>query len=62
MLGGFKISCNYCGNKASIKTMEQYNDMKQLKKTAGFHIVKGEIKCWKCGNKVTEQKVNEKAG
>lgn len=54
---GFKISCDYCGEKSPIKSAEQFKDMLNPKSFQKFTISKHGIKCRKCGNKVLEEKV-----
>jgi hypothetical protein len=57
VLGGFKISCNYCSAKTSIKSPEQLADLMKKKSDSTFYFDGKELKCKKCGNKV---KVAEK--
>ena len=57
MLAGFKISCDYCGEKTHISSAAQFKDMLKLKSDAKFTISKDGIKCRKCGNKVVEKVV-----
>ena len=54
MLGGFKITCNYCNEKTSIKSAEQFKDMLNEKSEAKFTLSKTGLRCRKCGNKVEE--------
>jgi hypothetical protein len=56
-MAGFKLSCDYCGEKTPIKSPEQYKDLLDEKYDAKFTISKHGIKCRKCGNKVVEKVV-----
>ena len=57
MLGGFTLKCNYCNEKTSIKSAEQFKDMLKPKPDAKFTLSKIGLRCRKCGNKVEETKV-----
>lgn len=54
MLGGFKLLCNYCGVKTSIKSVEQFKDLQNEKSDAKFTLSDKGIRCRKCGNKVVK--------
>jgi hypothetical protein len=56
-MAGFKISCDYCGEKSPIKSAEQFKDLLKPKSTAKFTLSSKGLKCKKCGNKVVNDKV-----
>jgi hypothetical protein len=51
---GFRISCDYCGEKSPIKSAEQFKDLLNEKSDAKFTLSSKGIKCRKCGNKVVK--------
>ena len=51
-MAGFKLSCDYCGEKTHISSFEQYKDLLKTKGVGKFIVSKDGIKCKKCGNKV----------
>jgi hypothetical protein len=56
-MAGFKLSCDYCGEKSPIKSAEQFKDMLKPKSDAKFTLSKTGLRCRKCGNKVEGTKV-----
>jgi len=58
---GFKLGCDYCGEKTHISSPEQFKDLLNIKSDAKFTVSKDGIKCRKCGNKVVEEKDDGKA-
>jgi rRNA maturation protein Nop10 len=53
-MAGFKLSCDYCGEKTHISSPEQFKDLLNVKSDAKFTVSKDGIKCRKCGNKVVK--------